>query len=78
MVVKEHFQTRTDGVELVRTYSDTGHRIRQVETGMVYDEAVDVAPCRYTYVETEDFVEDYLDETAAKAAAYDILTGGAE
>lgn len=78
MVVKEHYQTRTDGVELVRTYSDTGHRILQVETGIVYDEAIDVSPCRYTYVETEDFVEADTDETAAKAAAYDILMGGAE
>lgn len=75
MVVKEHYQTRADGVELVRTYSDTGHRIRQVETGVVYDEAVDVAPCRFTYVETDEFAE-VPDETAAKAAAYDILTGG--
>jgi hypothetical protein len=47
----------------------------QVETGVVYDEAVDVEPCRFTYVETEEFVE-VPDETAAKAAAYDVLMGG--
>lgn len=75
MVVKEHFQTRSDGVELVRTYSDTGRRIMQVETGVVYDEAVDIEPCRFTYVETDEPAE-VTDETAAKAVAYDILTGG--
>lgn len=42
---------------LVRHYSDQGKRIRQVETGAIYDEAVDVVPCRYTYSETEDLVE---------------------
>ena len=38
--------------ELVRHYSDTGMMILQVETGLEYEEAVDVVPCRYTYKET--------------------------
>ena len=42
MIVKEHYKTRTDGVELYRTYSDAGYLIRQVETGAEYDEAIDV------------------------------------
>ena len=38
--------------KLVRHYSDTGMMILQTETGIEYEEAVDIAPCRYTYEET--------------------------
>lgn len=41
-----------NGVDLIRTYSDT-YTIRQVETGIVYIEAIDI-PNRYTYEETEE------------------------
>lgn len=37
----------------VRHYSDEDFKIRQIETGVVYDDAVDVVPCRYTYEETD-------------------------
>lgn len=40
--------------KLVRHYSDQNLRIRQIETGLLYDEAVDVVPCRYTYEETDE------------------------
>ena len=43
---------------LVRHYSDEGMKIKQEETGAVYDEAVDVIPCRYTYTETDIPVDD--------------------
>ena len=36
----------------IRTYSDAGMQIRQVETGILYHDAVDV-PGRYTYEETD-------------------------
>lgn len=36
----------------IRTYSDAGMMIRQVETGILYQDAVDV-PNRYTYNETD-------------------------
>lgn len=39
---------------LVWHYSDSGFRILQNETGIMYDDAVDVLPCRYTYSETEE------------------------
>ena len=42
---------------LVRHYSDKGVKLKQVETGIVYDEAVDLIPCQYTYEETEEHVE---------------------
>ena len=52
-------QKPTEGFEnrLIHTYSDDGYRIRQVETGIIYDEADDVIPCRYTYEETGEKVE---------------------
>lgn len=53
MIVKEYHSTRTDGVKLYRTYSDAGFYIRQVETGVVYGEAVDVENAPYTYEETD-------------------------
>lgn len=42
------------GVEnekLVQHKSDDGKRIIQLETGRIYDEAIDLYPCRYTYAE---------------------------
>ena len=38
---------------LLHTYSDSNKYILQVETNTKYDEANDVIPCKYTYIETE-------------------------
>lgn len=66
MIVREHYKTRTDGVELYRTYSDAGYLIRQVETGAEYDEAIDIDGATYTYTETDKLVTDNFDiETAS-------------
>jgi hypothetical protein len=35
----------------LHTYSDT-YVLEQVETGALYDEAYDIIPCIYTYVES--------------------------
>ena len=40
--------------ELLHTYSDSNKYILQVETSNIYDEAYDVIPCKYTYIETEE------------------------
>jgi len=48
---------------LVKHYSDSNKYIMQVETGAKYSEAVDVYPCKYTYVET---TEDLPSETNEK------------
>ena len=48
-----------DGRLLVVTRSDQGMKIRQNETGAIYDMAIDV-PNKYTYSETDIPVE--LDE----------------
>lgn len=37
----------------VRHYSDEDMMIRQIETGTLYEDAVDNRPCRYTYEETD-------------------------
>jgi len=56
MLVREFYKQRTDGVNLYRTYSDENYKILQIETGVVYDEAIDVETANYTYQETEEKV----------------------
>ena len=43
--------------ERIRHYSDQNFKIRQIETNIIYDDAVDVLPCRYTYEETNEPIE---------------------
>lgn len=42
---------------LLHTYSDSNKYILQVETNTKYDEAYDVIPCKYKYIETEEEIE---------------------
>ena len=53
MIVTEEYMTLDDGMKLYRRYPDLKVRIRQVETGYVYDEAIDVENAPYTYIETD-------------------------
>lgn len=53
MIKTEEYMTRSDGVKLIRTYSDAGFQIRQDQTGVVYSEAIDVENSGYTYTETD-------------------------
>ena len=62
-----------DGRELVRHYSDAGLKLRQMETGVVYDDVIDVVPCRYTYEETDEPVDE---EAISDSQALSIITGG--
>lgn len=57
MIITEHFETRADGVELLRTYSDKGVKIQKVGTDEIYDDAVDVEGAGYRYTETEEPIE---------------------
>lgn len=65
MIKCEYYMTRSDGVVLVKTYSDSNKYIQQNETGIEYDVAVDVAvlegsvytPKYYTYTETDKIIE---------------------
>lgn len=45
--------------ERIRHYSDNGMKIRQIETDILYEDAVDYVPCRYTYEETEEPIKTY-------------------
>ena len=57
MLVREFFRKREDGVNLYRTYSDENYKIRQIQTGAIYDEAIDVEDSIYTYEETDIPIE---------------------
>lgn len=57
MIKKEFFIERLDGVKLYRSYSDLGYKIKQIETGAIYDEAVDVESSTFTYEETEETID---------------------
>lgn len=56
MIIKEYYDTRKDGVKLYKTYSDEDFYIKQVETGIVYDEAIDIENAPFTYEETNELI----------------------
>ena len=76
-MIKEEF---LNNGTLVRHYSDKGYDMLQVETGIIYGDAVDVVPCRYTYEEitpededkeiptmaTTEYIEEKYDELKAE------------
>lgn len=41
----------------VRHYSNLDYKLEQIETGHIYEDAVDVLPCKYTYRETDIPIE---------------------
>ena len=51
---------------LIHTYSTTSHLIRQIETGFIYDEAVDHPTASYTYEETDEYTDQYLQKQKEK------------
>lgn len=68
-IVTEHYKTRADGVELVRTYSDAGCLIER--DGIQYDEAIDPANLNRTYAEVPDTEQELTDSEALA-----LITGG--
>lgn len=58
-----------------RRYSDNGVKLRQVETDTLWNDAVDVIPCQFTYEETNEPIDD--NELDAEEALR-IITGGVE
>lgn len=50
----------------IRRYSDQNVKLRQIETGNLYDDAVDIVPCPYTYEETDIPVEHQTEEAQAE------------
>ena len=87
-----YYMTRSDGVKLYRFAAPniknekTGEwwppkfKIRQDQTGVLYDEAIDVENTPYTYTETDIPAESDVDpqpetDIQQKAEAFDYLTG---
>ena len=73
MIKTEYFNTRNDGVILVKTYSTENKYIKQLETNLEYDIAIDIGILEngiyksknYTYEETSNEIkedEDILKE----------------
>ena len=66
MIKTEYFNTRNDGVILVKTYSTENKYIKQLETNIEYDIAIDVGevelgiykPKNYTYEETDELIKE--------------------
>ena len=47
---------------LIRHYSDQGFLLLQKETGAKYADPIDIVPCPYTYIETEEPIENEEEE----------------
>lgn len=68
MIKTEYYSTRSDNAILVKTYSTENKYIKQVETGLEYDTAIDIGieengvykPKFYSYVETERPIENEI------------------
>ena len=52
MAIKKEFVAETaEGIKLYRTFNDEKRKILQNETGLIYDDAVDVENAEFTYTE---------------------------
>ena len=76
-IVREFFSTRTDGVNLYRTYSDAGMMLLQNETGIEYSDVVDIESAPYTYSESANPIENPIQvDIQELKKAVEILLGG--
>lgn len=57
MIIREFYMTRTDGVNLYKTYSDKGVYIIKQGTDEKYDIAIDVEDADCIYEETEEIID---------------------
>ena len=62
MIKKEYYKTLSDGIVLIRTYSDNNHYIIQDGTGIEYLEAIDPEHMSRIYTESERSLEDVVEE----------------
>lgn len=53
MIIREFYQTRNDGVNLYRSYSDAKMMIHKIGTEEYYAEAIDVENAPWSYEETD-------------------------
>lgn len=52
MIIRNFYATRNDGVKLYITYSDQDMKIQRMDTGIIYDSAIDIETANYEYIET--------------------------
>ena len=64
-IKKEFYVELADGTKLYRTFSDEGKQIIQNETGVIFDDAVDVEGATFTYSEVETKVIQNQEEANA-------------
>lgn len=74
MIVREFLMTREDGVNLYLTYSDKGYPIRQIETGVIYEDAVDVEDAPYTYEEFIEEIDEEIENAEEEISAEEFMT----
>ena len=55
MIVVEFYRERSDGVRLIRTYSDEGKYITR--DGVIYNEAIDPDGLGRVYEETDEYIQ---------------------
>lgn len=72
-IIREFYMTRSDGVNLYRSYSDLGLRIHKVGTYEIYDEAVDVENSGFEYEETGDPIEEIADSEPIESVETTLL-----
>ena len=57
----------------IHTYSDSGYKILQKETNILYQDAIDINPNPYTYQETNEPISE---QTTSSEEILNILLGG--
>lgn len=57
MIISKFYQRRDDGVDLYQRKSTLNVKLLQVETGVMYDDPIDIEPCPYTYEETDEPID---------------------
>ena len=69
MIIQEYYMTRSDGVRLIRTYSNRKMMIER--DGVMYDEAIDPEDLHREYTETDTPIfEDEKSELDEDPIAY--------
>jgi hypothetical protein len=53
MIIREFYRTRSDGVNLYKTYSDKNVYIQKEGIDFHYTQAVDIEDASFVYVETD-------------------------
>lgn len=66
-----------NGKDFIHTWSDTNMQIKQIETNILYSDAIDISPCPYTYEESNIPIDEQEGEEVDSQykEAFNILVG---